>query len=516
MERALRIGVLCNNATLDEDGDDQRGSGDPMEVALLAAGQDAGMTRNDLLDNMPEETEHAFDPDTMMMATVHRQADGYLVAVKGAPDAVLEKCSRIYDDNNHREFSDDDRQAWLKLNDELAEDGLRILALAERRVDNREAEPYAQLTLIGLVGLLDPARDDVPDAIAACHDSGMRVVMMTGDQAGTARKIARDIGLDSGGDNDVVRGSELGDDDGLDQRELERIRKTTIFARVTPRQKLTIIDAHRSAGAVVAMTGDGVNDAPALKKADIGIAMGKRGTQVAQQAADMILRDDAFPTILAAVRQGRVIFDNIRKFVVYLLSGNVAEIIAVAAASMVKAPLPLLPLQILFLNLVLDVFPALAMGLGKGDPVIMSRPPRPADEPVLTHGHWTAIGTYGLIIAATVLAALWAALNWLHLPTEHAVTVSFLALSLSRLWHVFNMRDPASGVIQNDITSNPYVWFAVAICLVLIVGVTQVPVLADVLSLQSLGVDGWLTAIAASLIPLFVGQVLKGAGLLDT
>jgi Ca2+-transporting ATPase len=450
----------------------------------------------------------------MMMATLHGHDDLFLAAVKGAPAAVAENCSRVASENGDRDLSDEDRRKWTDLNDELADDGLRVLALARKETDNKDADPYADLTLIGLVGLLDPARDDVPEAIARCREASVRVVMLTGDQPGTARSIAADIGLFDETQDKIMRGCEMGDGEEIGDQKRQEIRQTSIFARVTPRQKLTIIDIHRDAGAIVAMTGDGVNDAPALKKADIGIAMGKRGTEVARQAADMILRDDAFPTIVVAVRQGRIIFENIRKFVVYLLSGNVSEIIAVAVASMAQAPLPLLPLQILFLNLVLDVFPALALGVGDGGPEIMKRPPRPADESVLTRAHWTAISVYGMIIAVTVLGSLGAAVHWLDMPPEGAVTISFLTLSFSRMWHVFNMRETGSSMFTNEITRNGYVWAALGLCSLLIVGATQVPLLSRVLSLTSPHAEGWMLALAMSLIPLVAGQMLKKMGLL--
>ncbi len=513
LKEALRTGVLCNNASLSNDDEEDGGSGDPMEIALLAAGQAADITRKGLLDEWPEVREEAFDPDTKMMATIHETDAGYLVAVKGAPNAVIEKCSRIAGEDGDRDFTDDDRENWSKHNEDLANDGFRVLAVANKKSESRDVEPYEALTLIGLVGLLDPAREDVPEAIAECRNAGVRVIMMTGDQPGTARKIAADIGLVDDPSAEVVLGTDLGDDDEeISNAKRGRILETSIFARVTPRQKLTIIDKHREAGSVVAMTGDGVNDAPALKKADIGVAMGKRGTQVAREAADMILRDDAFPTIVIAIRQGRVIFENIRKFVVYLLSGNVAEIIAVAAASVAHIPLPLLPLQILFLNLVLDVFPALALGLGRGDPHIMQQPPRPSHEPVLPSSHWQAITVYGVVIAAAVLAALLLAIEHLQMEPEQAVTVSFLTLSFARMWHVFNMRDRNAAVFKNEITRNPFVWLALSVCLVLIVAATQIPVLAQVLSLRSPSVSGWLLAWGASLTPVIIGQLLKSMG----
>jgi Ca2+-transporting ATPase len=309
-----------------------------------------------------------------------------------------------------------------------------------------------------------------------------------------------------------MKSRHLHDVDSPSESDKEKIIKTSIFARVSPRQKLDLISIHQDNNSIVAMTGDGVNDAPALKKADIGIAMGKRGTQVAREAADMVLKDDAFSTIVAAVQQGRVIFNNIRKFVIYLLSGNASEIIAVGAASLANAPLPLLPLQILFLNLVLDVFPALALGVGEGDPRIMNRKPRPADEPVIGWNHWGFIGAFGVLIAASVLAAFAIAIHWLKLDTGEAVTVSFLTLAFARLWHVFNMRDMRSGFINNEITRNVYVWGALFLCTVILLSVVYIPGPAEIIKVVPLDLKRWALILPMSLIPWVAGQIYKSVG----
>jgi Ca2+-transporting ATPase len=278
---------------------------------------------------------------------------------------------------------------------------------------------------------------------------------------------------------------------------------------VSPKQKLDLIAHHQKQHAIVAMTGDGVNDAPALKKADIGVAMGQRGTQVAHEAADMILKDDSFATIVAAVEQGRVIFTNIRKFVLYLLSCNVSEVMTVSLAALVNAPLPILPLQILFLNLVTDVFPALALGLGEGDPGVLRRPPRDPQEPILTRGHWWTICAYGAVITASVLGAMALAMIWLKMDQEQAVSVSFLTLAFAQLWHVFNMRDTGSHIIRNDVVRNPFVIGALALCVMLLLLATYGPILAEVLKVRNPGRDGWLLIIFMSLVPLFLGQIGK-------
>ena len=516
LRQALLVGVLCNNASLSDDDDsDSDGAGDPLEVALLQAGQAAGFERDRLIDKMPEEREEAFDSETKMMATFHKRSEGgFLVAVKGAPEAVVDVCTRLATADTSEELPDSSRKDWLRQNDEMAADGLRVLAIATREVDSTDSEPYRDLTLLGLVGLKDPPRDDVPPAIRRCHEAGIRVVMMTGDQAPTARSIAAAVGLIDDDDARVIVGSDIGSTDELSDEQREDFAKVTVFARVSPRQKLDLIDIYQKQGSIVAMTGDGVNDAPALKSADIGVAMGKRGTQVAKEAADMVLRDDAFPTIVTAIRQGRAIFNNIRKFAIFLLSGNVAEIMAVGAASLAMAPLPLRPLQILFLNLVLDVFPALALGVGEGEPNIMKKPPRPASESILAGRHWVAVAVYGTLITLPVLGALAYALEVMQLPESEAVTISFLSLATARLWHVFNMRDETSPIFDNEITRNQYIWMAIALCAALIVGAVYTPGLSDVLELQAPSLFGWGVCLVAGLLPLVAGQVLKQLGLI--
>ena len=376
-------------------------------------------------------------------------------------------------------------------------------------MENSEVKPYEDLTLLGVVGLLDPPRQEVKKALKACHDAGIRAIMVTGDRPDTARNIGLAVGLTTEQEVEAQQGKALKSPDELSQTEHERLRQIPIFARVSPEQKLNLIALHQEAGAIVAMTGDGVNDAPALKKADIGVAMGKRGTQVAKEAADMVLQDDAFSTIIAAVEQGRAIFNNIRKFTLYLLSGNVGEIIAVAAASLTDAPLPLLPLQILYLNVVNDVFPALALGVGAGNPTLMQRPPRDSKESILTTKHWWAIAGYGLLIAVPILGAFYLSLVSLNLGERKAVTVSFLTLAFGRLWHVFNMRDSDSGLIRNEVTTNPYVWGALLICIGLLLSAVYLPGLSDALQTVNPDLNGWGVAIGMSLIPLVIGQIWK-------
>jgi Ca2+-transporting ATPase len=376
LKTALEVGVLCNNAALQPKGSNEsRVVGDPMEVALLVAGAKAKLYREELLQSLPEVKEDAFDPDLKMMATWHQMQDEYRVAVKGAPESVLNYSSHILTREGIKSINQSQRNAWQEHSEKLASQGLRILGLAQKTASTDEVSAYEDLTFIGLVSLLDPPRQEVCGAIEECQKAGIRVIMVTGDQPMTACNIGKAVGLTHEETVDVVQGKELKDIEKLSNEERQRLLNASIFARVSPEQKLNLIALHQSNNAVVAMTGDGVNDAPALKKADIGVAMGQRGTQVAQEAADMVLQDDAFSTIVEAVEQGRAIFDNIRKFTIYLLSGNVGEILAVGMMAFLNAPLPLLPLQILYINFVNDAFPALALGVGEGSPRIMERPP---------------------------------------------------------------------------------------------------------------------------------------------
>ncbi|MHB8862329.1 MAG: cation-translocating P-type ATPase [Pirellulaceae bacterium] len=512
--RALQVGVLCNNASLGEDAEQKGlGVGDPMELALLYVGKKAGLRQEEMRREAPEQRKEAFDSETKMMATFHHQQDRYRVAVKGAPEAVLPVCSSVLAAEDARPLDEPNRERWLHRSQELASQGLRVLALAEKTVEAPDAPPYEQLTFLALVGLVDPPRQDVRAAIGHCREAGIRVVMITGDQAATARYVAAAVGLTTNGEEArVLEGKDLKEPDQWTDEDRNHLRSAAILARVDPKQKLDLVALYQEGREVVAMTGDGVNDAPALKKADIGIAMGLRGTQVAREAADMVLKDDAFATIVAAVEQGRIIFTNIRKFVVYLMSCNVSEILVVALVSLINAPMPILPLQILFLNLVTDVFPALALGAGEGDPHYMQRPPRDPREPVLTRRHWWAIGGYGLLIACAVLTAFALALTWLEMPTEQAVTVSFLTLAFAQLWHVFNLRDAGSGFVRNDITRNPFVWGAVVLCIGLLLAAVYVPGLGKVLQVVEPGRTGWLLLLGMSFVPWIVGQLLKGVG----
>jgi Ca2+-transporting ATPase len=372
-------------------------------------------------------------------------------------------------------------------------------------VDN----PYEDLELVALVGLLDPPRPEVKESILQCRKAGIEVCMMTGDHPETARHIAERVGIDDGSGAGVMTGQELSELDLGRPEHVARIEKTRIFARVSPEQKLRLVEFHQGRGLVVAMTGDGVNDAPALRKADIGVAMGMRGTDVAREASEVVLLDDAFFTIVMAVREGRGIFVNIRTFIVYLLSCNLSEILVVGIASAVHAPLPLLPLQILFLNLVTDVFPALALGANETDDSVMQEAPRSPGQKVLQARDWRTIIGYGLLITVSVLSAFFVAITELKLSQKGSVSVAFLTLALAQLWHVFNMGHPGQSAWGGQVARNPFVWAALVFCLLLL-GVTMYwPPAATILSLEPLGWHALLLALVASIVPLVAGVVLR-------
>jgi len=507
LQDAIEVSVLCNNASLSHAREEDTAVGDPLEIAFLTMAEKAGFSQTETVGNYPEEKEVAFDSESKMMATYHRTDSGFRVAVKGAPESVLESCTSLLTAGGDQQLTEDIRKKWMAHNESMAARGLRVLALAEKDTPDIHAEPYKNLKLIGLVGLMDPPRKDVHEAIQRCHDAGIRVIMATGDQVVTARAIGKAVGLVQEYDAPVVHGLDFKPAAELSADEKNYITSVNLFARVNPSQKLDLITLHREKHAIVAMTGDGVNDAPALKNADIGIAMGKRGTQVAREAADMILKDDAFSSIVHAVEQGRIIFKNIRAFVIYLLSCNLSEIMTVTVATFLGLPLPLLPLQILFLNIVTDVFPALALAAGESNPGIMKQPPRDKHTPILTREHWFHVTGYGAMITCAVLGALLISLYVLGLPERESVTISFLTLAFAQLWHVFNMRERSSGMFNNTITRNPFIWGALALCTVLLCLTLYVPILSSVLKVANPGFQGMALMFGMSLLPLVAGQL---------
>ena len=510
LDKLLRDAALCSNADLHEDG--HGGTGDPMEIALLEVAFAGGLSRKNLQDQYPEIEEYAFDVTTRMMATVHQNGagqhndNGFFVAVKGAPEAVFDKLANIQTPDGVIPFDADLARQWKSNCDLLAGQGLRLLAIAGKSVNAANETPYSNLTLYGLIGLQDPPRADVAAALADACRAGIKVVMVTGDHARTAKSISVAIGL-APDTVKVVEGGDLKPFDQIHGKEKDAMREAVVFSRVTPEQKLDLIALHQQAGEIVAMTGDGINDAPALKKAEIGIAMGQRGTQVAREAADMVLRDDAFSTIIHAIREGRIIYTNIRRFTTYLLSCNLSEILVIGLAILSGLPLPLLPLQILFLNLVTDVFPAFALGTIEADRNILIRPPRPTSEAILGKAQWQAIIIHGIVIALVTLAAAGIAVFMLELLDDQITTMCFFTLALAQLWHVFNMRNWREGLFFNQLTRNTYVWLAITICIALLTLAAFEPHLVEVLKIAPLPISAWGCVLGLSAVPVFLREI---------
>ncbi len=521
----VKAAALCNDAALENvDGEEgrYRTIGDPTEGALLVAAANFGLMKPELDKRWPRVGEAPFSSERKRMTTIHQVnvardetdapwRDAPIVAFcKGAVDGLVEISEQIWAGDEAVPMTNELSERILKANEELAKQGQRVLGVAFRPLDDQpekpdEAELERQMTFIGLIGMIDPPRPEVKDAVHTSQTAGIRPVMITGDHPATALQIAKELSIAKNGK--LLTGQDLAR---KKPGELEKIvEQTTVYARVSPEHKLRIVEALQKLGHVVAMTGDGVNDAPALKKADIGIAMGIRGTAVAKEAAEMVLQDDDFGTIVLAIGHGRAIFQNIRKFVIYLLSCNTSEVLVVSLATLAGAPLPLLPLQILFLNLVTDVFPALALGVGPGRKSLMRRKPRLARERILDRGHWIEIGIHGVILAAVTLCAMAIGMTKLGFSLEKAVTVAFCTIALAQLWHVFNMRGNMRSVVKNEITRNPWIWVALAVCLGLILAAVWTPLLSGVLRLVDPGAAGWLLILLFSLAPLAAAPLVR-------
>lgn len=495
----VRTGVLANNAQLEDKDKDKKQIGDPIDIALLDfakyVGYDCRLSSNDCR----RVAEKAFSSETRLMATMHHTGKQYIISVKGAAEEVVRICEWR---------TDSERQKELEISEAMARKGLRTLALACRASEGKSDIDFSTVKCryLGLIGFLDPARKEVSAAIQTCFDVGVKIVMVTGDHPETALAIARQVGLASEQDQAVTGKDLLGIDLGSQNGNAE-ITECRVFARVSPGQKLDLIDFYQKQGHIVGMTGDGVNDAPALKKADIGIAMGLHGTQVAAEAADMVLKDDSFASIVSGIEQGRVIFDNIRKFVIYLLSCNMSEILVVTFAGFFNMGSPLLPLQVLFINIITDIFPALALALGKQSGAIMKQPRRNARQQLLDKAEWVKIVWYAIVMAASVLGVYWYASVKIGVSEQAGNTLTFYALSLTQLLHVFNLHLNRNGFLNNEVTRNKYVWMALCLCLTILVTINNVFFLRSSLTLERLTNELiWLIA-AAGLFPLLITRL---------
>ena len=413
---ALRIGMLCNDAKVERTNGRDNVLGDPTEAALIVVAEKAGMNQAALVADFPRLSEVPFDSDSKRMVTVHRTPQGQTMAfVKGSPATLIAASNAQVRSAGVSLLTPDDRRRWEETNRELAGAALRVLGLAYRELpqDYGEADFGRDLIFVGLVGMSDPLHDEAKASIATCRAAGIRTVMITGDQQSTAAEIARRLGIDHDRDGHalrIVHGRELTNLDATGWKQV--VADAAVFARVSPKHKLQIVEALQQQGHIVAMTGDGVNDAPALKQADIGIAMGIKGTEVAKEAADMVITDDNFASIVGAVEQGRIIYGNILRFLHYLLSCNFSEILTVFLALMIGWPLPLVALQILWLNLITDIFPAFALALEPSAPDVMNRPPRDPQESVLTVGFVGLIVWQGLLLTGVTLFAFRVGMSW--------------------------------------------------------------------------------------------------------
>jgi len=504
LTKLIEVSALCNNARFNEHNEP---AGDTVEVALLQFIEHIQKGNFKKINEQYERIdEDPFDSESKFMATMHKKEATYFFSLKGASETVLKRCKYILKPSGVKDFSDNELKKWTDKDNALSSGGLKTLAFAYKQSDDQESleEDYI---FLGLIGFLDPPREGIKDAVQTFRKAGIRVVMVTGDHPETSGNVARQVSIADEDDPVAYTGEEI--KKLLESDKSGQLARSSIFARVDPRQKLDILNIFKKAGHIVGMTGDGVNDAPALKMANIGIAMGKRGSQVAKEYADMVLKTDSFPAIVSAIRQGRIIFGNIRKFVVYQLSYHLSEILVIAAVSFSVFKLPLLPLQLLFLNLLVDVFPALALGISKGLPQVMQQPPKDPEEPILTRKSWYTISTYGIIMAVWVTAAYFFGLYYLDVSDEIANNIAFFSLSFTQLAHVFNMRDRKENFFKNHVTQNKYVWYAIILCAFVILAAYYIPGFNTILSFQTMGTKPWLVVVAAIILSVTTIQSLK-------
>jgi Ca2+-transporting ATPase len=501
-----RVSIFCNDAKIKDDGESD---GDPLDISLLEYFNELNKTETKKLRNTERLNEDPFDSDSKFMGTVHSHGNELYISGKGAAEPILSRCNFYLENGETKKITDDFKKTWIDRNEELSGKGLKVIACSyqtvgtEKKKNLQENEDFVEeMVFLGFISFIDPAKEDVKGAIKKCKDAGIKIVMVTGDHPGTAENVAEKVELTHDGVIDTIRGRDIGE-------KSDEVPETDVFARVDPKQKYNIVEAFKNQGEITAMTGDGVNDAPALKKADIGIAMGERGTQIAQDVADMILKDDSFPSIVEAIEEGRVIFGNIRKFIVYQLSYHLAEILIIAGISFSLFYLPLLPLQLLFLNLLSDVFPALALGLGKGDETIMKQKPKDPEEPIINKHNWTAMAVYAVVMAAIITGVYLLTYYKFGESKELANTVAFFSLALSQLFHVFNMREPGENIFVNQVVKNKYIWMALGICIAALVAAYFIPLLHNVLSFETLSGIHWLLVGGASVATVVVIQTIK-------
>lgn len=509
--KILSMAALCNNSTLSGGFDDFSAIGEPTETALVLAAAKAGKLKPALENAYPRVGEVPFDSNRKRMTTIHRLGGGrYRIITKGAPDVLLKLCDRVAQGEGAAPLTQSRKTALQRQNDAMAARALRVLGVAWRDVESLPRNPQElerDLTFAGLVGMIDPPRREVKSAVLQCRNAGIRPVMITGDHIITARAIAGELGILNSGDLSMT-GEEL---DRLSDEQLSKnIYQYAVFARVSPEHKVRIVKAFQSRGAVVAMTGDGVNDAPSLKAADIGCAMGVSGTDVAKGAADMILTDDNFATIVEAVRQGRGIFQNIKKTIHFLLSSNIGEIITVLTAFLMRLPAPLLAIQLLWVNLVTDSLPALALGVEPMDKDIMKRRPESPRKSLFADGMAAAIAIEGCFIGAISLLAFTIGRVFFDGQGDPTVgrTMAFAVLSISQLVHAFNVRSERS-LFKIGLLGNPKMLFSFVVCLILQISVISVPFLSAIFKTAALSSAQWLIVALLSLSPFVLVEFEK-------
>lgn len=533
----LRGALLCNDAQLEVSGEEAgkrtwRIVGDPTEGALVVAAAKAGLWRSDLEAELPRVAEIPFDSDRKRMTTIHAAGElalgmpdfdapseeqervlppGIIGFVKGAPDIVLQYCDDIVLDGRVRPLDAHLRQQILAANSGMGHDALRVLGVACRPMSSVPDEPTpdaieCNLTFLGLLGMIDPARPEVKVAVGTAKHAGLKSVMVTGDYPDTAAAIAEEIGMLSPGGR-VIAGAEL---DRMSEEELAQVvDHVDAFARVSPAHKMKIVDALKIRGHIVAMTGDGVNDAPALKRANIGVAMGITGTDVTKETADMVLTDDNYASIVSAIEEGRVIYSNIRKFVFYLISCNIGEILIIFLAMLIGLPIPLRPIQLLWLNLVTDGAPALALGLEKGDPDIMNRPPRPAREPVINQEMLIGVVVQAIVMTAAVLLAYYFVGLRRFETLDGARTIAFATLIVSELLRAYTARSERYPLTKIGVFGNKWMQYAVGTSFLLLLLVIYIPFLQDVFGTVPLSITDWLLMLPFMLLASIAAELTK-------
>lgn len=504
----MGMATMCTDVEISRENGKIELTGEPTEKAIVSKALDEGQNKNELYNVMRRVKDIPFDSSRKMMTTIHKMPNGYRVITKGAPDVLLKRCNKVYDNGNVTTLDYSKTKLIENQNNKMADEALRVLAIAyldipnlPSRIDTETVEK--NLIFIGLIGMIDPPREGVKEAVATCKKAGIKTVMITGDHIITAKAIAKDLGILRGSDL-AITGEEL---DKIPQAVLQRnIMNYSVFARVTPEHKVRIVKAYQSTGAVVAMTGDGVNDAPALKNADIGIAMGKNGTDVAKNAADMVLTDDNFVTIVEAVKQGRNIFDNIKKAVHFLIATNIGEIVTIFLGLVLGLKSPLLAIQLLWINLVTDSLPAIALGLEKPETDIMNKKPRDSKKGIFADGLWQRIITEGTMLGILTLVAFSVG-NYLY-DIEVGRTMAFVSLGLLELVHSFNIKSEES-IFKVGLFENKYLLGAFILGALLQIVVVVIPSVAEVFKLVPLTQVQWMYTFGISILPLVIMEIQK-------